>query len=355
MKKNNYIAVLLLMGLCFILFPSRAHAGDGLGFTISAVPNSKQIDLEQSYFYLQTTPGEEQKLTVKVKSTQKEPVKIKIYTMDAYTGEKGTIEYTDDSKLLDETLKESVSSLVKMETPTITVENFEEKAVTIQLNPPKESYPGVKMGVLVFELDNSGEKKSIVKNKFLYRLGLVISETGDDYRDSKSLNLLEAKSTLRRGKKMVLATLQNPEPKVLSDLEIQAEVKEKESNKIIKKETVKGYKMAPNSRFDFEMDWGTSAIKGGTYVLNMTATNGYNDWKFEKEFRITNEQAKEINDGSGFKIITPTWIKIVTIILIILTGVIVILLLVRRKKLEEQWKVKKKQRKRKKRKKKEGK
>ncbi|WP_339099535.1 hypothetical protein IGL98_003055 [Enterococcus sp. DIV0840] len=277
MKKNNYIAVLLLMGLCFILFPNRAHAADNLGYTVSAVPSSKQIDFEQSYFYLQTTPGEKQQLKVKVKSTQKEPVKIKIYPTDAYTGEKGTIEYTEDSKLLDETLKEPVSSLVKVETPTITVENFEEKEVTIQLTPPKESYSGVKMGVLVFELDDSGEKKSMVKNKFSFRLGLVISETGDDYRDSKSLNLLEAKSTLRRGKKMVLATLQNPEPKVLSDLEIQAEVKEKESNKIIKKETVKGYKMSPNSRFDFEMDWGTATIKGGTYVLNMTVTNGYND------------------------------------------------------------------------------
>ena len=140
MKKNNYIAVLLLMGLCFILFPSQAwskETANDMGYTVSAVPNSKQIDPEQTYFYLQTAPGEEQQLKVKVKSTRKDPVKIKIYATDAYTGDQGTVEYTADPKELDSSLKDSVSSLLKIEEPSITVENFEEKEVVIPIDPSK--------------------------------------------------------------------------------------------------------------------------------------------------------------------------------------------------------------------------
>ncbi|WP_348921154.1 DUF916 and DUF3324 domain-containing protein [Enterococcus rotai] len=355
MKKNNYLYVILLMGLFLFSFPNWALAKEesNLGYTVSAVPSSKQIDPEQSYFYVQTTPGEAQKLKVTVKSTRKEPVKISVYATNGFTGDQGTIEYTDDTKLLDETLKVPISSMVKIDTPNITVEDYEEKEVTIDLTPPNESYLGVKMGALVFQLEDSGVDQPVA-NKFAYRIGLVTSENGDDYRDSKTLNLLDAKSTLKRGKKMVLATLQNPEPKILSNLEIQAEVKEKENNNVVKKTTAKEYNMAPNSRFEFEMDWGTSAIRGGTYLLSMTVSNGYNDWKFEKEFTITAAQAKQMNEESGFKIITPLWIKIVTIVLFSMTGIITGIIVLRRKTMEEQWKVRKRK-KRKKRKKKEGK
>ncbi|WP_086314568.1 hypothetical protein A5821_002150 [Enterococcus sp. 7F3_DIV0205] len=353
MKKNNYLYVILWAGLLLFLFPNitLAKEEENLGYTVSAVPSSKQIDPEQSYFYIQTTPGEIQQLKVNVKSTRKEPVKINIYPTNAFTGDQGTIEYTEDSKLLDETLKDPISSIVKVDTPSLTVEDYEEKELTIQLTSPKESYSGVKIGALVFELDGT-EKDQPVTNKFAYRIGLITSENGDDYKDSKTLNLLDAKSTLKRGKKMVLATLQNPEPKILSNIDIQAEVREKDSKKVVKKTTAKQYNMAPNSRFEFEMDWGTSAIKGGTYLLNMTVSNGYNDWKFEKEFTITGAQAKQMNEDSGFKIITPIWIKAVTIVLLIMTGVMIFVLLKRRKKMESQWKSRKRK-KRKKRKKKE--
>ncbi|OJG51487.1 hypothetical protein RV06_GL001628 [Enterococcus haemoperoxidus] len=314
---------------------------------MSAVLNGKQIDPEKSYFYIQTVPGEEQLLKVKVKSTQKEPIKLKIYATDAFTGDNGTIEYTNDKKMLDTTLHDPISSILKVETPSLTVGNFEEKEAIFKLIPPTEHYKGVKMGALVFEVDDS-ENEEQVSSKFSYRIGLTISETGDDYKDSKTLNLIDAKSTLKRGKKMILTTLQNPEPKILSNLEIIAEVKEKDSQKVLKKKKVEDYMLAPNSHFDFEMDWGTGTVRAGNYILTMNANDGYSDWKFEKEFTITGEQAKTMNDESGFKIITPTWIKAATIFCLSLMLIIVSMLFVRRKRMEIEWKKKRKKGKRKK-------
>ncbi|WP_342669758.1 DUF916 and DUF3324 domain-containing protein [Enterococcus rivorum] len=347
------LCALLVLGV----FPSTALAKDdegaeSLGYVVSTVRSGKQIDPEKTYFYLKTVPGEEQELKVKVKSTQKEPIKIKVYSEDAYTGVGGTIEYTEDKKLLDATLEKPITSLVKIETPSITVENFEEKEAIIKLTPPIENYSGVKMGVLVFELDD-GDSKEMVSSKFAYRVGLMISETGDDYLDSKTLHLLEAKSTIVRGKKMILANLQNPEPKVLANMEMVAEVKSKGSQTVLKKKAVQNYSMAPNSSFNFEIDWGTAAVNPGAYTLTLTAANEYNDWKFEKDFTISGTQARKMNEESAFKIITPTWIKVGAIVALILTGIIVVLIFSRRKKMEAEWKKRRKKRKKRK-KKKEG-
>ncbi|WP_348921581.1 DUF916 and DUF3324 domain-containing protein [Enterococcus rotai] len=349
MKKNKRIYAVLLI-ICFVmLFPAKSWAEDSsnLGYTVSAVLNGKQIDPEKSYFYIQTTPGEEQQLKVKVKSTQKEPIKVKIYTTNAFTGENGTIEYTEDKRLLDTTLLQPISAIVKTETPTVTVENYEEKDVLFKLTPPEENYKGVKMGALVFEKDDS-ESEEQVSSKFAYRVGLITSETGEDYKDSKTLNILDAKSALKRGKKMILATLQNPEPKILSNLEMLAEVREKGQDTVLKKKQVESYMLAPNSQFDFEMDWGTSLVKAGTYILTINANNGYSEWSFEKEFVITSDQAKKMNEESSFKIITPIWIKGAAIIGVILIGIITLFLLLRRKKMEAVWKNRRRKKKKKK-------
>ena len=197
MKKNNFLYVMLFMSVYLFLFPEVSYAKESsnLGYSVSAVLNGKQIDPEKSYFYIQTVPGEEQMLKVKVKSTQKEAVKLKVYTTNAFTGNNGTIEYTENKNMLDITLKQPVSSIVKVETPGLTVENYEEKEIVFHLTPPKENYDGVKMGALVFEVDDS-ENEDTVSSKFAYRIGIMTSETGDDYKDSKTLNLLEAKSTI---------------------------------------------------------------------------------------------------------------------------------------------------------------
>ena len=354
MKHTKLIYIALFVVFFSMIGSKTAFAKDdaGLGYTVQAIPSSKQIDPEKTYFYIQTAPGEEEELRVKIASTQEEEVTVKVYASDAFTGDSGTIEYTQDSKLLDTTLQNPITSMTKIETPSITVGNFEEKEAIIKLTPPKESYAGVKMGALVFELDK-GDNKETVGNKFAYRVGLFTAETGDDFKDSKTLNFLDAKSTIKRGKKMILATLQNPEPKILSNIQINAEVKEKGKQAVLKRKKVENYTLAPNSHFDFEIDWGTSKVKAGTYVLTMNISNNYNDWKFEKEFTISGEQAKKMNDESGFKIITPTWIKIVTILCFVGMFLVMVILVVRRKEMESEWK-KRRNRKKRKKKKKEG-
>jgi len=339
-KKFKLLCIVLVYLLANSIGIEKALAAsedDNLGYVVSLVQPKSQIDPNKSYFYVQTEPGVEQDLEVRIKSTKKESVKIKISTTDAFTGDNGTIEYTEKKEKLGETLQNPLSSLVKVETPEITIGNFEEKKVMIRLTPPKEHYEGIKMGAIVFKLIE-GEQSSGVATEFSYRTGFLISESGDEFNNGQTLEMTSVKAAIKRGKKMVLANLRNPEPKVVEDLNITAEMIRKGTDNVIKQKTVQNYSMSPNSQFDFEMDWGIENLPSGTYTLKLKAENGNKDWNLSKDFTITNKEAKELNEKSAFKIVTPTWIKIVTLIMAFITIIGIFLVMVRRKKWEKKWK-----------------
>ncbi|OJG27454.1 hypothetical protein RU98_GL002543 [Enterococcus caccae] len=341
MKKMNLLYAALICVFSLFFFSEQASAvseKDNLGYTVNLVQSNTQIDPNKSYFYVKTTPGEAQTLEVRIKSTKKEEVRIKIYGTNAITGDGGTIEYSDDKTYYDKTLKEPVTSMVKIPTPSMTIGNYEEKTMKIQLTPPPKSYDGVKMGALVFALDQDQKEKSGVSTEFAYRVGLITSQTGDEFNNAQTLNLNSVKASIKRGKKMVLANLQNPEPKVLENLNIVATMTKKGSDATVKRKSVENYTMAPNSVFDFEIDWGIADLPTGTYTLRLDASNDYQEWQLSKDFTITNQQAKKMNEETAFKIVTPNWIKLTTIFLMVLALLIMFMTLIRRIKWEQEWK-----------------
>lgn len=341
-KKKIIFALICYLG---IFTPILANANEeDIGFIVEPIHNNNQIDPEVSYFYVKTVPGEQQEIKVKIKSTRKEEVKVKIHVANAITSEKGTIDYSADTQTFNDTLEAPLSAIVSTDSPDVTIGNYEEKEVVFKVTPPKEDYPGAKMGTLVFETteESDNESKSGVDNKFSYRIGLVASESPDSYMDGKTLNLLDAKASIKRGKKMILATLQNPEPKVLANLALTVELRKKNDEQIIKKREVSNYTLAPNSNFDFEIDYGSTAVSPGDYVLSVKGTNGLNSWNLTKEFNISGSQAKKINDDYALKIVTPTWIKIYTLLSFLITVILAFVLRKRRVYMEKQWKEKRK-------------
>lgn len=344
MSNKKKIIYLLI---CFLgaFLPSTVHANEkDIGFIVEPIHNNNQIDPEVSYFYVKTSPSEEQELKVKIKSTRKEEVNVKVFVTNAITSERGTIDYSEDTKTFNDTLEAPLSSIVTTDTPDIKIGNYEEKEVVFKLTSPPGTYPGAKMGTLVFETteESTSESKSGVNNKFSYRIGLVVSESPDSYMDGKTLNLLTAKASIKRGKKMILATLQNPEPKVLANLALTVELRKKNDEQILKKREVTNYTLAPNSSFEFELDYGSTTISPGDYVLSVQGSNGLNSWNLTKEFNISGSQAKKMNDEYALKIVTPIWIKIYAFMSGLITVIFTVVLYRRRVSMKKQWKEKRK-------------
>ncbi len=339
MKKIILIMSLFLTGIIFFkteTVMAKDNEEDKVGFYIQSETSSNQLDNSASYFYVRTKPGEKQTLKVSVVSTRKEPVTIIPVLQDAYSSPYGSIIYSNEDDVMfnrDETMKNSITDIVKMPTQEITVANEEVKVVELEIDPPKEHYDGVKMGRIEFVTKT--DDKETISSPIAYNIGIILAEDGSDFIDSRSLNLVDVKAELWEGKKAVVAKFQNPEPKLIENLTIRTKIKDEKSQKIIKERAVKGFAMAPNSEMQFVLDWGLVKLPAGNFIFEATAESEFENWEFSQKFTITDRQAKDINTESAFTIITPKWVKAFAVVNGVVVAIIVALLFIRRKKMTE--------------------
>lgn len=296
------------------------EANQGMGFSVTPILPISQIDPDLGYYYLKTEPNEEQTLEVRLSSQKDETQEIKMFVQDAYTGSNGGLTYGVDGVekfKQDKTLENATSQIIMPMVETIELAPHEEKIVSFKVKAPKDSYEGVKIGRLVFKPTTSkeDEKKAIV-DEYQYAISTILSESGDQFIDGdlKKLTLNEVKPTIKRGKRLVTANVQNPEPKRMMNIDLQVSVTKKNSTKVIKQTKIPDFQFAPNSNVDLEIDWGLSELEAGEYTINISAKNSYDDIHLTKDFKITGDEAKDLNKESAFKIKTPNWVKIVAII-----------------------------------------
>lgn len=346
-KKINLLIIILFTSLWpTVLTNAEEKKNDGgLGFSVSPVFNSNQLDSSSSIFYVQTKPGEEQTIDVKVQSAQKDPVKVKVRVLDAFTTIDQTIGYQEQSKIPKEpTMKNPVSNLITSKEMEFTVKNFEKKTIPFQIKAPKEQYEGVKIGAIDF-LSDQDKKSGNMQMSGSAQIGVILAPNGEEFNNGKELKMNEVKPKLYKGKRMVTANLQNPDGYTLENLKINAVITEKKSGKKVKEREVTGAAMAPNSNSDFGMDWGLAQLPTGKFHYKMIVKNDFHEWEFEKDFDISGKQAADINDKSAYKILTPNWVKIVALIESVLLVLILISLVMRRKKMEKLLKSKRSKRK----------
>lgn len=329
---------LALLGIALFTPVLTEAEESGIGFSVVPILPASQIDKDLGYYYLETSPGEEQTFEVKLSSQKKEKQTVQMFVQDAYTGTTGNLTYGIDGIdkfKQDETLKNSTSQIIKPVSETVELDAGEEKTVSFNVLPPKEAYKGAKVGRLVFKTLNEDSKgNTAVVEDYQYGVSIILSENGDDYNDGdlQSIVLNDVKATVKRGKRLVTANLQNPQPKRILNLDLQATITKKGADKVIKETKIPEFQFAPNSNVDLEVDWGLSELEAGEYSINIRAKNEYDDIHLAKDFRITNDAAKKLNKDSAFKIETPTWVKVVSVSSGVLTVGLSVAILMRNKK-----------------------
>lgn len=350
---KNKCGVYVLLVLLFLIAGSShalAEKKDDVGFYVSPVTPATQLDLSRSFFYVKTEPENEQTIKVQVTNTTKEPKKIVIDIANAMTTEGGTIDYK--KPLLEEkSLVNSVEEIVSTKDKEIELKANETKTVEFSIKPPKDHYEGIKMGTISFKNKSGEEANGMVSVYNAYKLDVILSENGDDFKNGSKLELINVTPTLNKGRKVVQTEIQNSESKIIRNLEFKTFLMNMDTGKTLKKIHTTDYALAPNSMMPFIFDMGLSNLKAGNYKVVMDISNVDNQWNLEKEFKITEDQAKKINDDSPFRINTPTWLKIVTVILGVVAMSNIYLLINRHKK----WRKESKHRRNRKNKKRRGK
>lgn len=339
--KALWISIFLL-GTCFF-FPLTSQAEqegqDPAGYTVESVIPQNQVDPEKTYYYLKVNPSEKQTIQVKVISTQKDPVTLDVAVHDAVSSSVGAINYSADNPKLDESLHDPITSMVKIKggITEISVANFEEKIVEYEITPPAESFSGVKLGSLRFvkRAEESEGKQMGLVSEYARVVAIMLTEEDTVFNQGAELHLKKVRANLSDGRKVIAATIQNDQPKVLQKMDIKGEVRLKGEKKLIDTHEMTDFSVAPNSNFDFEIPLGLDRLMAGTYIFKGEATGDGRTWKWEKEFIVGEKLADKLNDKTVYKVVVPKWVPWVAILLLVCEGSATIYLIHRKRHWKE--------------------
>lgn len=333
MRKIIVFFSLIFVNLLFSPTISFAETENNIGFTIQAVIPENQVDKEQSYFDLRMSPSQEQIIYVQVINSSSEDIVFKLSVNQAYTNSAGFIDYADPDIEKDESLKYDISDIASYDSK-VEVKANSSVSVPITLKMPSETFDGVIMsGIQVIK--ESSQSSEGISNKYGYVLGLILRETDNEIK--RELNLISVKPAVSFSKTSVVARLQNPTMDAYGHLKYEAIVTNKKTGEVEREVSYdNNMQMAPNSFYDFAIDWNNEALVAGEYTLDLVVSDAKeNVWEFSEDFIITKKEAKEINKVTVDKLAEKDNISIYVIALgavLVLAIVILTIIIVKKRK-----------------------
>nr|WP_277988592.1 DUF916 and DUF3324 domain-containing protein [Enterococcus sp. MSG2901] len=289
-------------------------------FSVQAVLPESQTNEDVSYFDLTLEPKQEETLAVQVTNNSEEEMALDIGVNTATTNSNGVINYGFNEAEPDATLPINFAEIVELEEQSITLDAKETRTIEAKVIMPEQSFDGILLGGITVS-EQVPESESQITNRFSYSLAVVINQTDQDV--SPTVDLTQVTVDQRNRRSFVVGSIQNQAPMILNDVQVEAQVFEEGNETPIYVETRGDMRMAPNSTLPFGISTGTKPLQAGNYRLKMVVASGEEEWEFEKDFTITAQKARELNEQAVNLETNQT-----SLYLAIASGVVVLLLLV---------------------------
>lgn len=325
----NYLIVTIGLGLFGSLVSEEKVLAANPSTNVSVTTNQpkNQIDKNQSFFDVLLAPGATQELEVVLRNNTEKDLVMLASVNTAVTNDNGVVDYSwsvpfaqelakennqdpanltiDVEKIAyDSTLKVPLSTIATI-APEIKVPANSETIAKVTVDMPKEAIKGVIAGGVYLsqkedETENEETNQGVqIKNKFVYVVGVQLRQKADISELLPELILDPAKisPTQVNYRNYLGVNLQNSEPIYIRDLKVDAQITKKGQKGILFETAETGLKMAPNSNFNFGINWNNQEFKGGKYRLQLKARSEDYDkeWSWDEEFTIASETAKKLN------------------------------------------------------------
>lgn len=343
-KKSSFFGTIIGFLLILLFHLPNAYAEEqGIGFQVKPVFNSNQVEDNLGYYYISANPDETVELELLVTSTSDKDIKVTAAIENATTTNHGNLDYTSDLKQLDKSLKDPLSKIVAVEPAELTVKAKETEKIKMKLKTPSTKFEGIKMGrVVVKEKKDKKDNSGPITNEYQYGVGIMLTEEVKAFNDGKTLTLNKAEPKITNGSRVVAAEISAPTPKTIEKLKVRSYVTKRGDSKKIKERNVDDFTFAPNSKVDFEIPWGTSNFKPGSYTFHFQAKNSQEKFSMKKDFEISTNRSNQLNDESAFSVITSSKDKALIIAINSLLVILMAYILWRDKKWMEKLKAIKK-------------
>ncbi|WP_285141037.1 DUF916 domain-containing protein [Lactococcus petauri] len=324
MKKIITLLLLLILNIGGSgVLADDAQASNG-SYSVSALPSIHQTEGVESFFDIRWTPSDTENFGVLITNKGDKPQTYNIEVNKARTNKNGIIDYSDSTAELN-TSKYQLTRMIQLP-KEVTVAAGQSKKIEGSLSFLQESFNGLLMAGIHVSEKKSQESGATVSNTVAYNIPFVVR--GDNDVRPKANLLLERTSLekLSSTQSSLDIHLSNEEATLLKESNFQAEITNK-SGKVITTQSSK-LDITPETKFIYPIKL-PEKINAGDYRVTLKVTHGKDQWKFNKNFTITGEEAKEIHQRAGIK--DYSWIIYCIIIIIAIFSIGLLLIFLKKK------------------------
>lgn len=334
MKKWKVLLMCLLGSIGLFTQGYRVFAADeapAIGFSAEAQLPTNQVDSQVSYFNVGLKPNEEETLHVKLTNTTDKEITIEPAVNRARTNAIGVIEYNEKSKKVTANAQSNIEDLATISEKEIKLAPKAEYDLNIQVKMPDKELSGVQAGAIYLLQKGNDTEKGNIKNQFAREIGLLLQSSDPNTLDSH-LSLTKATASQMNARNTTLLTLENNQPKFMKLTDVHATMKKKGADKVLYETKQKNMTIAPNTQFDFPISLEGNEFQPGTYVASFQSKEGNKTWQFTKEFTVTNQESKQLNQTDAVLQNKPSFIDqykwailLGMVLLIIIVGLVIYL------------------------------
>ncbi|WP_228765796.1 DUF3324 domain-containing protein [Bombilactobacillus apium] len=328
MKRIRLSSLILFLFLACINSKANAAANN---YGLKPIYGANQI-AKNGQLDIFGDPGSQQIITLGILNQDQKAHRYTARFYTAYTSGSGNYAYYRQRKI-DPSLRLNLRHYVQPKQKTVKVAANQLQNVSFQVQIPKSSINGYLMGgIVVTPAKGEAISRTVSQNGILlknqFRQGIPVK-----IRQDKNLNrqpefrVRQIVPTVNRAMKVrgVKANLQNYVAGFNGDIAAVATVTKRPDKHQFKKVSRQTHlSPAPNSNYNYQIDWGDSPLQAGDYHLNLKlrSADQTRSWVINKNFTINNSQAKKYNQLSG---IEPNylwlWLSIALLTLLLVLGI----------------------------------
>lgn len=331
------IVVVLLSGSSLIAM-KKAEASQ-LNFSVQTELPTNQLDTKKSYFDLLMVTNQKQTVQIALNNDTDQAITINAEIHSATTNSGGVVEYGESKSQKDDSLVHDIKELIEVtECTLVPAKSSVKLPVTIQM--PKEKVLGQVVGGITLKeqqeerTQQTAAKEIAIDNRYSYAVAIVLQESQEDVEPELILNQVEAGQ--KNFRNVIKANLQNSTPTFVNKLAVNTTITKKGQKEVLYKETKNDLQMAPNSNFDLPIPLNGEKLTPGAYTLAMEATSKKHKWKWQKEFTIKAEEAKELNAKDVTIKTDYGWLLYLVLAVLSLVVIVLLVLLTKKQKQSKQ-------------------
>lgn len=291
-----------LLGLAHGDESSSSSADSGaMGMRVSAVLPENQVNKDHTYFDLLVKPNDEQTLVVNLTNTTDKSQTVTTSAAAAKTNINGVAEYGPSKNKLDKSAPFDFGKVAELP-KQVEVPANSTKKLEIKVKIPDKQWQGIVAGGITITQaatateSNASKKAGVtIRNRYAYAIGVVLQTAEKtDVKENLSLEKVDAGQISSRN--AIISELHSTTEAYLNGISITSKVTRKNSKKVLYEAKKSKMQITPNSVFAYPLSLDGHAFKPGKYTMNMTVKSKKSTWHFTKDFPITNEEAKKLND-----------------------------------------------------------